>query len=76
MDNKLFDVLLTSLKEAGAIHRSELEPSRIFTYEIPEVKSIREKTGLTQVEFANKLHISHVRCKIGSKVIVIRQDLR
>ncbi|WP_230655933.1 NadS family protein [Psychrobacter sp. I-STPA10] len=58
MDNKLFDDLLSSLKEAGAIHRGELEPSRTFAYEIPDVKSIREKTGLTQVEFANKLHIS------------------
>ena len=58
MDNQLFDELLASIKEAGAISRGELEPSRTFTYEIPDIKAIRKKTGLTQAEFAQKLQIS------------------
>ena len=58
MDNQLFDELLASIKEAGAISRGELKPSRTFTYEIPDIKAIRKKTGLTQAEFAQKLQIS------------------
>ena len=52
---------MLSIKEAEAIARGELEPSRTFTYEIPTpegIKAIREKTGLTQEAFAEKLQIS------------------
>jgi putative transcriptional regulator len=58
MDKQLFDDIVASLQEAAAITRGETAPSRVFTYEIPDVKEIRTKTGLSQIEFANKLHIS------------------
>lgn len=58
MDSKLFDDLVGSIKEAGAIHRGEAQASRMFDVELPNVKLVREKTGLSQVEFAHRLHIS------------------
>jgi len=32
MDDKLFHDLLTSVKQAGAIMRGEMAPSRVFDY--------------------------------------------
>lgn len=58
MDKQLFDDIVASLNEAVAITKGETAPSRVFTYEIPNVKEIRAKTGLSQTEFAKKLHIS------------------
>ena len=54
MDKQLFDDIVASLNEAVAITKGETAPSRVFTY----VKEIRAKTGLSQTEFAKKLHIS------------------
>ncbi len=58
MDNEFYNDLETSLNQALAIAKGELEPSREFAYEVPNVKEIRAKTGLTQMQFANKLNIS------------------
>ena len=58
MDKQLFDDIVASLNEAVAITKGETAPSRVFTYEMPNVKEIRAKTGLSQIEFAKKLHIS------------------
>ena len=58
MDTQLFDGLVSSIQEAGAIKRREKSASRTFKLELPDVKSVREKTGLSQTEFANRLHIS------------------
>ena len=58
MDNNLFDDLVASIKEAGAIKRNEMKASRITELEFPDIKEVREKTGLTQTEFAARLHIS------------------
>lgn len=58
MDKQLFDDIVASLNEAVAITKGEKSPSRVFTYEMPNVKEIRAKTGLSQTEFAKKLHIS------------------
>lgn len=58
MDKQLFDDIVASLNEAVAITKGEIAPSRVFTYEMPNVKEIRAKTGLSQTEFAKKLHIS------------------
>lgn len=52
MDDKDFNELLESVKEAGAIMRGEAEPPRVFEYPDPEVRAIREKTGLSQDRFA------------------------
>ena len=58
MDNNLFDDLVASIKEAGAIKRNEIKASRVTALELPDIKEVREKTGLTQAEFAARLHIS------------------
>ena len=58
MDNNLFDDLVASIKEAGAIKRNEIKASRVTELELPDIKEVREKTGLTQAEFAARLHIS------------------
>lgn len=58
MDPKLFDELVSSINEAIAITKGEIPASRIFTYELPDIKAIRTKTGLSQVQFAQKIGIS------------------
>ena len=52
MDKELFDQLHQSMKEAVAIAKGEMEPSRVFRIETPDVKAVREKTGLSQGMFA------------------------
>mgnify|MGYP006980273642 CR=1 FL=1 len=44
MDNNLFDDLVTSIKEAGAIKRNEIKASRVTELELPDIKEVREKT--------------------------------
>ena len=46
------------MKEAGAIKCNEMKASRVTELELPDIKEVREKTGLTQAEFAARLHIS------------------
>lgn len=58
MDKQLFDDIVASMNEAIAITKGEIAPSRTFTYERPNIKDIRAKTGLSQTQFAQKLHIS------------------
>lgn len=54
----VFDDLTESINEAIAIGRGEKKPSREFIFETHQVKSIREKTGLSQDRFARRLGIS------------------
>ncbi|KAF0220897.1 MAG: hypothetical protein FD174_894 [Geobacteraceae bacterium] len=42
MDKELFEQLMQSMKEAIAIAKGEMKPSRVFTVEPPDVKAIRE----------------------------------
>lgn len=58
MSNEFYDDLSTSLNQALAIAKGEAEPSRKFSYEMPDIKLIRTKTGLSQQQFADKLNIS------------------
>jgi DNA-binding transcriptional regulator YiaG len=68
MDKELFDQLLTSIREAGAISRGEMEPSRRFAFaegvahrcnfDEQDVKGIREKLQLSQNEFAGLLRVN------------------
>lgn len=58
MSDELFNELLTSVKQAGAIRRGEMAASRVFSYPTPDVKAVREQTGLSQGEFASRLMIS------------------
>ncbi len=60
MDDEMFNELLQSVHEAGAIMRGELQPGRVTHIE-PEavnVKEIRNKLKLSQNQFARLLGIS------------------
>ncbi len=58
MKEEMFQELLQSVREAGAIMRGEMKPSRVFVVERPDVKRIRAKFGISQSEFASMLGIS------------------
>ncbi|TXH75128.1 MAG: helix-turn-helix domain-containing protein [Thiothrix sp.] len=58
MEATLFDELVASLNEAKAIIQGELSPSRRFELKRMDVKAIREKTGLSQSQFAHLIQIS------------------
>ena len=58
MSNEFYNDLSTSLNQALAIAKGDAEPSRKFSYEMPDIKVIRAKTGLSQQQFADKLNIS------------------
>ena len=58
MNEELFEELLQSVREGGAILRGEKEASRTFVIETPNVKDIRERYELSQTEFAVLLGIS------------------
>ena len=53
MNEKDFDNLVESIKEAGKIKRGELSPSRRFEFTPLDIKTIREKLHKSQSEFAH-----------------------
>jgi putative transcriptional regulator len=58
MNNEMFNELLASVKEMDEIAKGKKNPSRRFEYPEPEVKAIREKTGLSQSRFAMLIGVS------------------
>ena len=58
MREELFNELVESVREGGAILRGEAEASREALFEEPEVRAIREEYGLSQAKFAALLGIS------------------
>lgn len=58
MKRELFDELISSVKEAGKIHRGEAKPSRTFVFEPEDVRQIREKLNKSQSEFAQMIGVS------------------
>jgi len=58
MRKALFDELLESVREGGAILRGEQPASREFLLEDPDVRGLRESYGLSQPKFAALLGIS------------------
>ena len=58
MDDKTFNELLNSTKEAKQILAKKVTPSRTFYIDEPDAKQIRAKFHLTQNEFAKLLNIS------------------
>ncbi len=58
MKDELFNELLESVREGGAILRGEEKPSREFSFEPIDVQSIRKRYGLSQDKFAKLLGIS------------------
>jgi putative transcriptional regulator len=58
MDQKEFNLLLNSVKQAGSIKRGKMKPSRKFSYSVPDVKAIRGKLRISQNEFAHLIGVS------------------
>jgi putative transcriptional regulator len=58
MKDELFNELVASVREGGAILRGERTPSRQFIIDGPNVKRIRANYKLSQGEFAALLGIS------------------
>jgi len=58
MNDNLFDELVQSVREGGAILRGEKEAARTFEIKALDIKNIREEYGLSQSEFAGLLGIS------------------
>jgi putative transcriptional regulator len=58
MKKELFDELLGSVREGGAILRGERQPSRSFQLDETDVRSLRESHGLSQSRFAALMGIS------------------
>ena len=59
MRQKLFDELLESVKQATAIERGEIKPSRMFVVNKKnDVARARARLGLSQSRFASLLGIS------------------
>jgi putative transcriptional regulator len=58
MKDELFEQLLASVREGGAILKGQATPSRAFTIQGPDVKRIRATYQLSQTQFASLLGIS------------------
>ena len=58
MKDELFEELLESVKQGGAIMRGEMKPGRVFKFDQPDVQLIRKNYGLSQEKFAKLLGIS------------------
>jgi putative transcriptional regulator len=58
MKKRDFEKLVTSLKEAGKIRRKESKPSRVFDFQPEDVRTIRERLGMSQTEFALMIGVS------------------
>lgn len=58
MEDKHFEGLVQSLKEAKAIREGKLPAARRTTITAPDAKQVRATTGLSQSEFAALLRIS------------------
>lgn len=58
MNDEMFDELLASVKQGGAILKGELPPSRRFEFADTEVRDLRNRFGLSQERFAALVGIS------------------
>jgi putative transcriptional regulator len=64
MRKELFEELLESVKQAAAIERGDMKPSRVFVVnKANEVTNVRAKLGLSQNKFAALLGISSATLK-------------
>lgn len=58
MKDDLFNELVASVREGGAILRDEVEAARNTNFDDPDVTAIRDEYGLSQTKFAALLGIS------------------
>ncbi|MBI3757491.1 MAG: helix-turn-helix domain-containing protein [Deltaproteobacteria bacterium] len=58
MKKELFEELLESVRQGGAIRRGERKPSGVFEFSEPDVRAVRAHYGLSQEKFASLMGIS------------------
>ena len=58
MKDEMFNELIESVREVGAIRRGEKEPARVTHFEKPDIQRIRARYNLSQSEFARLIGIS------------------
>jgi putative transcriptional regulator len=58
MKKEMFEELLGSVREAGAVLRGRKKPSRRIVIRSSGVRVIRERTSLSQSEFADLIGVS------------------
>jgi putative transcriptional regulator len=58
MRKQMFDELLGSVREGGAILRGEKKPSRRVVIGASGVRAIRQRTSLSQADFAGLIGVS------------------
>lgn len=58
MRQELFDELLESVREGAEILAGRHEPSRLRELDVPDVRAVRVKFGLSQSRFAAPMGIS------------------
>jgi len=58
MNNKDFDKIAESIKQAGKIRRGEMKASRIFQFGPADIKGIRLRLKKSQSEFAIMIGVS------------------
>ena len=58
MKREMFEELLGSVREAGAVLRGQKKPSRRTVIHSSGVRIIRERTSLSQSDFANLIGVS------------------
>lgn len=58
MKQEDFDKLVKSIKQAGAIKKGEMAPSRRFEFDPIDIRAIREKLNQSQSEFALMIGVS------------------
>jgi len=58
MDEKLFRQLVDNVHEGGATYRASKQTLPRKKLDVPDVKAIREKTGLSQSRFATVMGVS------------------
>ena len=58
MKRRMFEELLQSVRQGGAILRGEASPGRRFLFPAPRVRQVRDRTKLSQSEFALLMGVS------------------
>lgn len=53
-----FEQLVTSVRQAGRIHRGTTQPSRSFSFDPADVKAVRARLKKSQPEFALLIGVS------------------
>lgn len=58
MNNDVFAELTESIRQAGAVKRGEVKPSRRFEIAAPNVRRIRSRLSASQSRFASIIGVS------------------